>query len=241
MLDLNRITGGTLNREPFRWAAIDGLYAPRDAAALAATYPHDHFKLVQGYGGEKDYEYEARPLIAMGSDRVSFEEKLSDSWRALARDLLSAAYRASLSTLTGVDLSGAPLEVNVFHYGPGASLGPHSDLPDKVVTHVLYFNESWNAEDGGCLSILREKDPNAVVAEVLPIVGNSAILVRSDDSWHAVSRVVRGSATSRRSVTVTFYRPGSVSSMWPEDDRTPLHDYGMRKPGLWQQLRERFR
>lgn len=241
MIDLTRISAGTLNREPFRWAEIDALYSPSDAAALAATYPHDHFKLVQGYGGEKDYEYEARALIAMGANRIEHEATLSDSWKALARDLLSAQYRAALSTLTGVDLSTSPLEVNVFHYGPGASLGAHSDLPDKVVTHVLYFNESWNAADGGCLSILRAKDLAARCAEVLPVVGNSAVLVRSDDSWHAVSRVVRSSATSRRSVTVTFYRPGSVSSMWPEDDRAPLHDYRPPKRGILQRIREHLR
>ena len=47
------------------------------------------------------------------------------------------------------------------------------------------------------------------------IVGNSSVLVRSEKSWHAVSRVAESSRCSRRSVTVTFYRPGSVSTMWP--------------------------
>jgi Rps23 Pro-64 3,4-dihydroxylase Tpa1-like proline 4-hydroxylase len=130
-----------------------------------------------------------------------------------------------MSALTGYDLTEAPLEVNVFHYGPGCSLGAHKDLPDKLVTHVLYFNRSWNKSDGGCLSILRSKDLADLVTEVLPVVGNSAVLVRSDESWHAVSRVVNGSASSRRSVTVTFYRPGSVSTMWPPGDTAPLHRY----------------
>ena len=55
-----------------------------------------------------------------------------------------------MSALTGLDLSVAPLEVNVFHYPPGGSLGPHPDLGDKIVTHVLYFNEKWNDANGGC-------------------------------------------------------------------------------------------
>ena len=99
------------------------------------------------------------------------------------------------------------------------------DLPEKLVTHVLYFNRSWKRAHGGCLSILRSDDPTDLAAEILPIVGNSSVIVRSEDSWHAVSRVVNESASSRRSVTVTFYRPGSVSSMWPPDDTTPLHRY----------------
>ena len=150
---------------------------------------------------------------------------MSGAWLALAEDLLSPAYREALSTLTGHDLGAVPLEVNVFHYGPGASLGPHLDLRDKLVTHVLYFNPSWNVEDGGCLTVLRSGDAADVAAEVAPTIGNSAVLVRSDKSWHAVSRVVNGCSESRRSMTVTFYRPGSVSTMWPPNDKTPLHRY----------------
>ena len=42
--------------------------------------------------------------------------------------------------------------------GKAAWLGPHVDLPDKIVTHVLYFNSEWNPEEGGCLAILGSKD-----------------------------------------------------------------------------------
>ena len=225
MIHLDRIRGFQLESEPYQWAAIDALFTPADADLLAATYPCDHYKLVSGYGGEKDYEYEARPLISMGADSIAFLDDLSAAWRALALDLLSPDYRAAMTTLTGIDLSTSPLEVNVFHYGPGASLGPHTDLPDKLVTHVLYFNSAWNCADGGCLSILRSSDPADRAAEIPPVAGNSAVLVRSGSSWHAVSRVAGHSPVSRRSVTATFYRPGSASSMWPPGDTTPLRPY----------------
>jgi Rps23 Pro-64 3,4-dihydroxylase Tpa1-like proline 4-hydroxylase len=226
MINLNRISQHKLETEPYRWARIDGLFSPADAEALATTYPHDHFKRLSARGGEKDYDYEARSLIRMGADTPSFSTELSAAWRSFAADLLSPAYRNSMSLLTGCDLAHAPLEVNVFHYGPGASLGAHPDLPDKIITHVFYFNEPWNPKDGGCLSILRSSDARDIAAEVPPLVGTSAVIVRSDNSWHAVAPVVNGSQVSRRSVTVTFYRPGSVSSMWPPDDATPLHRYG---------------
>lgn len=225
MIDLDRILHAQLQSEPYRWGMVDRLYSSSDAASLMTTYPRDHYRLISGYGGEKDYEYEARPLIAMGAREIQLESHLSDAWRSLARALLSPAYREAVAALSDCDLRDAPLEVNVFHYGPGASLGPHSDLPDKIVTHVLYFNEEWDAADGGCLQILGAKDERAVVHEVLPLIGNSAVLVRSENSWHAVSRVAEGSNRSRRSVTATFYRPGSVSSMWPPGETFELHDY----------------
>jgi SM-20-related protein len=161
----------------------------------------------------------------MGEDTVTHPGDLSDAWQALGADLLSPDYRAALSALTGYDLTAAPMEVNVFHYGPGCSLGAHRDLPEKLVTHVLYFNRSWNTSEGGCLGILHSKNSADLAAEVIPVVGNSAVIVRSDESWHAVSPVAHGSAFSRRSVTVTFYRAGSVSTMWPPGDSAPLHRY----------------
>lgn len=225
MIDLVQIARHTLQTEPFAWAEICGLFSPADAAALADSFPCDHFKTVKSYGGEKDYEYEARELIAMGSSGISFPNDLSELWVQLANDFLSPTYRMAMSLMTGCDLTTSPLEVNVFHYGPRACLGPHPDLSDKLVTHVLYFNRSWDAKDGGCLSILRSSDPSDVAAEIAPIVGNSVVLVRSQNSWHAVSRVVEGCPSSRRSLTATFYRPGSISTMWPPGDTTPLHMY----------------
>jgi Rps23 Pro-64 3,4-dihydroxylase Tpa1-like proline 4-hydroxylase len=238
VIDLQRIISSTLQTDPYEWAAIGGLFSPHDAAALAATFPRDHYKLVEAHGGEKDYAYDARALIGMGDDTVAYRDDLSEPWQRLADDLRSPAYRNAIAALTGCDLSDALLEVNVFHYGPGASLGAHPDLPDKIVTHVLYFNESWNNRNGGCLTILRSNDPASQVAEISPVVGNSAILVRSDGSWHAVSPVVQTCRLSRRSLTATFYRPTSTSSMWPEGDQTPLHDYHGDLP-WWRRLGKR--
>ena len=159
----------------------------------------------------------------MGGTSASHPEELSDVWRALAHDLGSPAYRSAISDLVGMDLRSAPVEVNLFHYGPGAELGAHLDLADKIVTQTMYFNADWERGRGGCLKILQSKQTTDVAAEISPIVGNSAILVRSDKSWHAVTPVVNGSTESRRSLTATFYRPGSPSTLWPAGDTTPLH------------------
>ncbi len=225
MLDVTAISRSNLNSEPYSWAEVGGLYSPKGAAALAQTYPRDHFKTLSGHDGEKQFLYESRSLVGMGAATASFAGELSKAWLELAQDLLSPEYRSAMSLLTGYDLTATAIEANVFHYGPGSSLGPHLDLPAKLVTHVLYFNRTWNAADGGCLSILRSKNPDDQAATILPLVGNSSILVRSDCSWHAVQPVVPGSRKSRRSVTVTFYRTGAVSTMWPPGDNTPLHTY----------------
>jgi Rps23 Pro-64 3,4-dihydroxylase Tpa1-like proline 4-hydroxylase len=135
-----------------------------------------------------------------------------------------------MSSLTGLDLSEAPLEVNAFHYPPGGSHGAHPDHRSKIVTHILYFNETWNEEDGGCLLILRSSDTADASAKVSPLSGNSAVVVRSDNSWHAVSRVAGHSPLSRRCVTATFYEKGTENTVWPRRSRR-----------VWQRLRRAMR
>jgi hypothetical protein len=248
VIDLARIERGTLATQPYEWAFIDSLFSPANAAALSASFPRDGYKTVKGYDGEKGYAYEARALIHMGAGAPAHVAGLSAVWRQLAEDLLAPGYRAALTRLLRRDLGSLPMEVNVFRYPPRAWLGPHVDLKDKLITHVFYFNEVWHEGQGGCLNVLRSPDMADSAATVPPLVGHSALLVRSEHSWHAVSPVVDDCSQSRLSMTVTFYRPGSVSTMWPPGDTTPLHDcegvasWGPtgRAPRFWASLRPRI-
>ena len=233
MMDLNRMAQQRLETEPYQWAVVDRLFSANDAADLAATFPRDHYKRFADYGGEKDLQFEARALIGMGEHSVSRHEELSSSWSRLANDFLSPHYREAMSALTGLDLTTAELEVNLFHYPPGGELGAHTDFRDKLASHVLYFNPSWDDDDGGCLSILRSPDPRDIVRTVSPVVGNSAVVIRSDHSWHVVSPVAKNCLLSRRSLTAAFHRPGSRSAMWPPGDSTPLHTYRTSRRRRW--------
>ena len=97
MLRIDRVEGKVLEKEPYGWAFIDQLFAPGDAAKLAASFPRDQFKTIAGYDGEKGYQYEARSLIHMGAHAASFAPGLSPAWRELAADLLSPAYRSAMA------------------------------------------------------------------------------------------------------------------------------------------------
>jgi Rps23 Pro-64 3,4-dihydroxylase Tpa1-like proline 4-hydroxylase len=247
VIDLQRIERGTLATQPYEWAFIDGLFSPEHATALSASFPRDSFKTVRGHDGEKGYAYEARALIPMGAEAPAHLDGLSSAWRQLADDLLSPDYRGALAQLLRRELGSFPMEVNVFRYPPRAWLGPHIDLKDKLITHVFYFNDSWNEGQGGCLNVLRSPDMADAVAKIAPLIGHSALLVRSERSWHAVSPVVDDCAQSRLSMTVTFYRPGSVSTLWPPGDKAPLHRcegatrWGTtRASGLWASLSPRI-
>ncbi len=225
MIDIDLLRASELQIQPYPWAAVAPLFSRADGVALATTYPVDHCKTVVGDDGEKTYSYDARNLIPMGEQRLTFPDNLSTAWQALGQDLLSPEYRQAMSMLTGYDLAHIAMEANLYHYSAGAHQGPHCDLPAKLVVHVLYFNQNWVQTDGGCMTILKSANPNDIASELLPNVGNSSVFVRSPHSWHAVQPVKSNAPTSRRSLVVTFYKPGSISTLWPPGENPSLHTY----------------
>lgn len=97
----------------------------------------------------------------------------------------------------------------------------HQDMKTKVLTHVIYFNTDWLESDGGCLRILNSSDPEDVHTKVLPNIGNSVVIIRSDTSWHSVEKTRIDK--SRRAITVTFYTEGAPSPMWDDQVQYDLH------------------
>ena len=244
MINLSRIEEQKLATEPFEWACANDVFSSRDALSLVDTFPRDGYKTVKGHDGERGWEYQSRALIHLDANTFS-PEGLSEPWRELAADLLSSGYRNAMSRLTGRNLTSAPMEAYICQYGAGSFQGPHRDLPEKVVTHVFYFSRTWNSAEGGCLNILRSRDSSDAFAEIVPSIRNTAVLVRSDSSWHSVSPVADRCRRSRRTMNVIFYHRGAVSTMWPPGEPADLHHYDPEESedtrGFWRRLCDHFR
>ena len=213
-LDLEVMRSATLQTDPYEWGHVGPLFDGATASALADGFPLDDAEERGGGDGRRTWSYRVRPLVMMGGASAARPAGLDPVWHRFADSLLSPAYREEMTRLTGVDLTDHALEANCFSYPVGSYQDPHPDLPEKVVTHVMWFNRDWAAEHGGCLRILRSSDPSDVAEELLPLLGWSAVFVRSHDSWHSVPPVAPGAPGDRRAVVATFHLPGSRSSMW---------------------------
>jgi SM-20-related protein len=242
MLKLSRLDSAPVYEQPFRWSLVERLFSAADGAQLAASFPTDHYMTIPVDDVERPYSYEARSIIKMGRSAVSYPERLAPAWCRLAEVVASPAYRAAMSRLTGLDLASAPMEANLYQYGPQGWLKPHCDIGSKVVTHVLYFNDRWRPSDGGCLRILDGPDISATVSEITPTVGRSAVIMRSDNSWHAVTPVRPSCSGLRRSMNIIFYVEGFSETMWPFDGEAEcLHDYAPPQAvGLLSRMRSRL-
>jgi hypothetical protein len=216
MIDFDALASTPLRRAPYDWALVGGAIESARAPVLIDTFPVDDFWRIAGHDGEKSYTYSARPLVILGAHRTANLSPLPPAWRELADDLLSPRYREALEALLGRSLADARMEAAIWRWDEAAHLGPHLDMPDKIVTQVFYLNAGWNPWWGGCLRILNSKDEADVAEEIQPLLGSSSVLVRSDSSWHAVTEVA-GAPVPRRSLIVTWHQASSESPTWYED------------------------
>jgi 2OG-Fe(II) oxygenase superfamily len=62
----------------------------------------------------------------------------------------------------------------------------HTDGKAKVATALIYLNDAWSTEEGGCLRFLGSADniDDVLVPELKPVYGNFTIFKRSDNSFH---------------------------------------------------------
>jgi SM-20-related protein len=194
-------------RHPFDWVATgEGeLFETDVVEELLETFPMSSFVRTDASARSegKTYRNYSRELVAPDG-RTDLD--LPSRWRDLVDDLMSLEYRAAVADMLLQEVVPS-VEVRLVRHGPKDWLGPHCDRPDKVFSHIFYFNPVWQQEWGGCLEILGSAAPDSVVACVLPRLGTSALLARSDDSWHQVSPIAHTIAPERRSLLVHGLRP----------------------------------
>ncbi len=204
-LDLQRLRRSTLTRVPFSWGVVRPTFTSFTVAdRLTDHYPRSGFIRTNRSAGEKRYTMDDLTLVRHGVRLAEASELLSQEWRTLVDELCSDAYRRTVSGLTQVNLNGAQLEIRLCRYSAGCWLSPHTDRPDKRLTHILYFNRRWDADWGGMLRILRSPEPHDIDREVAPLLDSSVLLVRSEASWHSVAQVRDGVSQVRRSLLVHF-------------------------------------
>ena len=188
---------------PFRWVQVRNFLRDQDVRRLAREYPTEHFSA--SVSREGHYRLWDRSVIDHG-DFVGPLSDLTPIWRELLDTLVSEEYRQAIVNLTGADLDSCLLKVRLCRYGPGNWMLPHTDKPSRVVTQIIYLTEHWDPSWGGSLQILNSPAPEDKVTELAPEFNSTAMFVRSDTSWHAVTAVSPSATDTRRTVLVQFVR-----------------------------------
>lgn len=201
---LGSITTAVLADKPWPHAYIPEALPTDLALGLSRSFDRFDMQTVEKTGTEKPYRFRTTAL-----DQAAVYTLPTAAWTVLAGLLSEPSYRSAIGRLTGLSLRYSDFALNLWEYQAGDWLAPHVDKPEKIVTQIFYLTDRWDHADGGRLLILDTADPASVVHALPPLLGSSAILVRSSSSWHAVESP-GPRAAYRRSITATFWHRPSV-------------------------------
>lgn len=213
-LDLETLAAVRLHSDPAPWANYDGVFQEH---VLSAKFPMDRFEehsqrrllgALGKQGTEAWYQHnvETRPLLELGRHDAYEPDGLDEAWLDVADDLLSPEYRECVSEVTHHDVRGLQLQAHFWRFGEGSFFTPHVDKEHKIVTHLMYLNDEWLPAMGGVLQLLGSSSPEDVRVEVPPRKNTGVLLKRTDDAWHAVSKIPMGEGWTRLVLQVWFWQ-----------------------------------
>ncbi|MBD2409458.1 proline hydroxylase [Nostoc calcicola FACHB-389] len=232
MLNFESINTTTMQKVPYHWALIENLLSKEASLELTASFPQEEFRLSQGEG----YGYSWGKMLASSED-ISLMLKSSDNrwrermaqgrltsdlrhlsniWQKLIEALWTDSYRTAIGEMCGLDLEDCVMDIGFRRYKLGQLHRPHTDEPNKVLTHLLFFNQQWSVDWGGYLRILKDSQPESVFQDILPLSDCSVAIVRSENSWHTVTPLTCPASECRLALRVAFFRNDRLSSDFGE-------------------------
>lgn len=219
-----------LDRQPFPWVNLEGFLTPEGFEVLDRAFPpldlfEKHSGIERAYGQRPHNRYYLAyessiyqgKYIEKSDKGIVRRKELPQVWQEFMTDLeTNEPYHSWIQSLFGVT------QYNVryaWHVGfRGCEVSPHMDSPDKVGTHILYFNtsEAWKAEWGGATLVLSDKqteslNPNVSdfgKVEASSIVDNRSFLFKNDpNGWHGVEPLNCPDGAYRRLFNIIFEFP----------------------------------
>ena len=89
-----------------------------------------------------------------------------------------------------MELASLPTTVTVRKFCERTDGNIHTDHKSKVITVLVYFNESWEHEEGQLRMLRSQGDIEDYVAQVKPLGGTLLAFRRTGHSWHGHTRFV---------------------------------------------------
>lgn len=167
LLDPGLIASGDtlVRREPFAFMVAHAQLPAAAAGALDADFPR--------YAGAGFFPHVAAECGA--------------SINRLIEQAVSPPIANAIGAQLGIaDLAAHPTLVTICRSLNKRHGTIHTDSKSKIVTALIYLNESWPDTDAGCLRFLKRIDDidDLVVPQVRPLYGTLAAFARADNSFH---------------------------------------------------------
>ena len=161
-IDLAAFEAAAVAREPFAYAMVPGFVRREAMTAINADYP-----LVTHPGSFP------LPTLTYGPAFAAFMDAIQ-----------GPEFTQAVERKLGVDLKGRPTMVTARGVSAARDGQIHTDSRTKLITVLIYMNNSWEAKTGR-LRLLRSPDNlEDVIAEVPPDEGTMLIFKNEPHAWH---------------------------------------------------------
>jgi hypothetical protein len=99
-------------------------------------------------------------------------------------EIQGPAMAAAVGTKLDMELGASPTMVTVRGQSRAADGKIHTDSRTKLVTALIYMNDSWESPQGRLRLVRSETDLNDVIAEVPPEQGTLLVFRNEPNAWH---------------------------------------------------------
>lgn len=154
-----------IHSEPFPYAMIPGALPDSAQATLSADFPK--------YDRSGFFPY--------------LPSECGPSVQRIVDEMQAPAFADTLGDCLGVSrLSQYPTIVTIRKWSKETDGRIHNDSKSKIVTALLYMNDTWPDTSDGCFRFLSspESFDHQVGEEVKPLYGTFTAFRRTESSWH---------------------------------------------------------
>jgi hypothetical protein len=161
-LHIENVRAAKLETSPFEYIVVPAFLSAASLKQINATYPNI----------DKGGSY---PIESLKSGMAI---------KDVIDELDGPEFERAIEEKFAVPLAGKPKMYSLRGWLRAKDGQIHTDSKDKIITVLLYLNESW-PHAGGRLRLLRNgRDLENFVAEVPPDNGTLLVFLRADNSWH---------------------------------------------------------
>lgn len=162
VLKLDALKNAEVKNTPYPYFIVENSIVESEVQAVVQDFP----KLTQG-GSYNLEDVEIKPNF----DR-------------LLKSVDTPEFRQILTDKFGVDVMEHPMMITLRGYSRQKDGRIHSDSKSKLLTILIYLNESWEAETGRLRILNDNHDINNYVAEINAGPGSLVAFKVTDNGWH---------------------------------------------------------
>jgi hypothetical protein len=168
LIKLDKLRSAELQTDPFDFMVVPDFLSRESLAQVNADYP----------------------AIDTAANHALENLRYGAAFGRLMEEIEGREFAVILGERFNMDLASLPTTITVRKFCERTDGNIHTDHKSKVITVLVYFNESWEHEEGQ-LRMLRSKDDiEDYAAQVKPLGGTLLAFRRTDHSWHGHTRFV---------------------------------------------------